>query len=430
MNRGTIMALENKTAVVLTPGGEFVKVRKLPGYEVGAEVTYQVRRNAAKLRRWLQGGVGAAVLLAFFFGFWLMQPPSVVAYVSMDVNPSVEIGLDEEMNVRKLRAVNPDAEAIIAEVKYKGKDLETVMQALAAKLVEAHLLTTQGSEIVIASVPVKSIAAEWESQVTEKMRAVLSEAAKPQNDSEASVDIEVTTISVPAEIRKVANEQGVSSGKMAFWLAAESQGHAVSIDTLKEQPLKKIAEQWGGVNEVLGDDAKQREDAEVWKERLDEAKSKLSAMKASKAADDKRKDDKKNSDKNKGKKNDDKSKDKNEDKSKEDKNKDKSKEDKNKEDESKDKNNNKSKDNGKDKNKGNNKDKEHVVKDSDKKKEDERKDDNNKFDKNKGGNAKNGANEDSNNGSKGKEDDKRGEGQRPNRDGNHDDRDRWNGRKD
>ncbi|MBO9598274.1 MAG: anti-sigma factor domain-containing protein, partial [Cohnella sp.] len=122
MNRGTIMALDNKTAVVLTPSGEFKKVRKLPGYEIGAEITFEVRRDAAMRRRWLQGGVGAAVLLAFFFGFWFMQPPSVVAYVSMDVNPSVEIGLDEDMHVRKLRAVNPDAVAIVAEVKFKGED--------------------------------------------------------------------------------------------------------------------------------------------------------------------------------------------------------------------------------------------------------------------------------------------------------------------
>jgi len=411
MNRGTIMALDNRTAVVLTPGGEFKKVRRLPGYEIGTEITFEVRRGAMKARRWLQSGVGAAVLLAFFFGFWLMQPPSVVAYVSMDVNPSVEIGLDKEMNVRKLRAVNPDAEAIVAEVKYKGEELETVMQALAARLVEADLLTPQTSEIVIASVPVKSIGADWESQVTEKMRAVLSEAAKPQNDGQAIVEIEVTTISVPAEIRKVANEQGVSSGKMAFWLAAESQGHDVSIDTLKEQPLKKIAEEWGGVDKVLGDDEKPKKDDKAWKERLDEAKSKLSAMQANKAADDKRKDDKKNSDKSKeGKKNEHK---KNEDK----KNEDKKNEDKKNEDKNKDKNKGKDKDNeGKDSDKKNK---------DDKRKDQQREDDKNKADGKRDGSLRNGTNDEPKSGGKDKDDNKRDGTSKSNRD-----EDRWSGRKD
>lgn len=277
MNRGTIMALENKTAVVLTQGGEFVRVPKLPAYEIGAEITCQVRRNAVRLRRWLQGSVSAAVLLAFFLGFWLMQPPSVVAYVSMDINPSVEFGLDEDMRVRKLRAVNPDAEAFITAIKFKGEDLESVMQAIAEKLVAAHLLTTPSAEIVIASVPMKTIGPNWESQVAEKMKAVLSQAAKRQNDAQAIVGIEVTTISVPLEIRKLANEQGVSSGKMAFWLAAESQGHDIPIDTLKKQSLKKIAADWGGVEKVLGDDDKRKADAKVWKERLDKRKSKLTS---------------------------------------------------------------------------------------------------------------------------------------------------------
>ncbi|WP_027087762.1 anti-sigma factor domain-containing protein [Cohnella panacarvi] len=393
MNRGTIMALDHTTAVVLTPGGEFVKVRRLPGYEIGAEITYRVRRNAVKLRRWLQGGAGAAVLLALFFGFWLMQPPSVVAYVSMDVNPSVEIGLDEKMNVRKLRAVNPDAEAIVAEVKFKGEALEAVMQALAARLVEAKLLTPHSSDIVIASVPVKSIAAEWESQVTEKMRAVLNEATNPQNNDQAAVEIEVTTISVPPEIRKLANEQGVSSGKMAFWLAAESQGRDVSIDKLKEQSLKKIAEEWGGVDKVLGDDAKHKNDAKAWKERIGQAENKLSASKENKAADDRNSDKKKREDK------------KREDKKRED----KKNEDKKSDDKNGDINKGRSKDNkGKDNDR---KDKE------DKKKEDERKEVHDKSDWNKGGNPKNGPKDDDRkSGSKDREEDKREVERKPNPD--------------
>lgn len=297
MSRGTIMALEKKSAVLLTPGGEFVRVRKLPGYEIGAEVTYKVRRDAGKLRRWIQAGVSAAVLFVFLVSFWLAQPPTVVAYVSMDVNPSVEIGLDEDMHVRKLRAVNPDAEAIIAEVKYKGQDLESVMQAIAARLVAAHLLKTQDAEIVIASIPVKSIAADWETQVTGTMKQVLNEAAK-QDDPQPSAELIVTTISVPQEIRKLANEQGVSSGKMAFWLAAESQGHDVSIDKLKQQSLKKIAEEWGGVDKVLGDDGKKNSDSKVWKKRLDDAKTKLaSSTDKHRSNDDKQRTDDKRSEK-------------------------------------------------------------------------------------------------------------------------------------
>jgi hypothetical protein len=283
MSRGTIMSLESKSAIVLTPGGEFVRLRRLPGYEIGTEIAYSVRQNAVKLRRFLQAGISAAVLLFVFVGFWLVQPPTVVAYVTMDINPSVEIGLDAKMNVRELRAVNSDAEAIVAGVKYKGQDLDTVMQALAVKLVTSHILIQPDGEIVIASVPVKSIAAEWETQVTEKVKGALSEAAK-QDDSHADGTLVVTTISVPQEVRKVANEQGVSSGKMAFWLAAESQGYDVPIETLKNQSLKKIAAEWGGVNKVLSSEDDPKADKEVWKELLKEAKANQKLPSAPKAS--------------------------------------------------------------------------------------------------------------------------------------------------
>ncbi|MFD0671545.1 anti-sigma factor domain-containing protein [Cohnella sp. GCM10027633] len=283
MSQGTIMALENKSAIVLTPGGEFVRVPRKPEFELGAEITYHLKRTAFAMRRWMQASAGAAALLLILAGFWLLRPPEVVAYVTMDVNPSVEIGLDANMKVRELRAVNADADAIIAGVKYKGRELEPVMQALADNLIRTHLLVPAESEIVIASVPLKAVETDWEITVSEKIKAILNAAAKTDG-AQADASLDVTTVSVPKEVRNAANEQGVSSGKMAFWLAAESQGHEVPLDTLKKQSLKKIASEWeGDVKKVLGNDksAEDRDAAKAqWKALLDEAKAKKKLQQA------------------------------------------------------------------------------------------------------------------------------------------------------
>lgn len=271
MSRGTIMALERKTAVVLTPGGEFVRVRRLPGFELGAEIVYAAKQGAARVKRWMLAGASAAALLVVLVGLWLLQPPSVVAYVTMDVNPSVEIGLDKNMHVRELRAVNRDAEAIVSGVKYKGKALEEVMSAVADKLAASRPLLQD--EVVIVSVPVKAVAAEWETRVADTVKTALSAAAK-KDAARTDAELDVTTLSVPKEVRKAANEQGISAGKMAFWLAAEDQGHEVPIETLKKQSMKKIAAEWGGVKKVLESESNRKSDKEAWKKLLEDAKAK------------------------------------------------------------------------------------------------------------------------------------------------------------
>lgn len=277
MSQGTIMSLERKSAVVLTPDGRFVRLQRQPEYELGAEITYTIQRSAIEMRRWAQVGASVAALLLVLVSLWLFKPPEVVAYVTMDVNPSVEIGLDADMKVRKLRAVNPDAEAIISGVKYKGRQLEQVMEALAGNLIRTKLLVPTESEIVIASVPLKLMDSDWEARVAETMKHILSEAAKTD---EAGAELDVTTISIPQELRSAAIEQGISAGKLAFWLAAASQGHEVPIDTLKQHSLKTIASEWeGDVKDVLGEKAvvkQTKEDREAaktqWKALLNEAK--------------------------------------------------------------------------------------------------------------------------------------------------------------
>lgn len=252
MSQGIIMALNKKTAVVLKPDGQFVKVRRQQHYEIGASITDlgTLRAVPRTRQRMLQWGAMTSALLIFLVGIWMVQPPPVVAYVSMDINPSIELGLDQKERVRTLRAVNEDTEAFIKGLDYKGKALEAVMTEIAQKLVEQHILTVEHPEVVIASVPMRALGVEWEAHVTQTMTRVLNEATE-QVDTENKIHLDVTTVSLPAEIRVEAEEKGVSSGKMAFWLVTESQGHEVPIETLKKESLKSIAASRGGVKEVM-----------------------------------------------------------------------------------------------------------------------------------------------------------------------------------
>ncbi len=261
MSRSIVMELDKRTAVVLTPDGQFIRVKREVQYEVGGEIADPVPVRAAprNRQRWLQSGAFVSAMLLIMVGFWAFRAPPVVAYVSMDINPSIELGLDAKERVRELRAVNEDAEAIIEGLKYRGKNLETVMNELARRLVEAHILPLEDGEVVIASVPVRALEEQWENQVTQKITQILNDATK-REDPDQIAKLDVTTISLPVEVRDEAEVNGLSSGKMAFWLILESQGHELSLETLKNESLKKIAASWGGVNEVMSNYEQKNDD--------------------------------------------------------------------------------------------------------------------------------------------------------------------------
>jgi len=306
MNRAIVMSLEGNRAVVLAQGGRFVQVPSQPHYRVGDEIELEPeearpRRLAfATIARGRARAAAAAIascaaVLMLLAGVWWFRAPSVVAYVTMDVNPSVEFGIDGKERVRELRALNRDADPIVAFVKYKGENIEEVTEEIARELAERHLLNGGDSEVVLASVAIRKVDERWEAEVTDKMKRAIEEAGaipdegSPEAGPKAGAGTDkgtgakvpgktvpqITTVSVPKEVREEAKANGVSAGKMAFWLKAESQGHDVPIEALKHRSMKKIASSWGGVQEVLGSGtdgaAEQDED---WSKLLQEARKK------------------------------------------------------------------------------------------------------------------------------------------------------------
>lgn len=287
MNRGTVMEKKGGTAVLLTPDGQFVRVKASRDAAVGEEIPWteadRVGGQPASTgwrRRWISAGAFAAALLLFVVALVTFRTPPVVAYVSMDINPSIELGLDVKERVRELRALNEDAAVIVNGVKYKGEPVEDVTKALADKLAESHILTPEtGGDIVIASVSVRKVGEGWEAQVAAKIRSVLQEAGTGSKEArpDASVTkppLTIETLYLPKEVREEAEENGLSAGKMAFWLAAENSGREIPLEELQKTSVRKVASEWGGVEKVLEDGKIDKGDKESWKQLLAEAKSK------------------------------------------------------------------------------------------------------------------------------------------------------------
>lgn len=278
MNRGTIVEIGEGSAILLTPEGEFVRVKAGEDAEIGREVEWSVSdrlpvrtARAARTRRRFAAGAFAAVLLMLVAALWSFRPPTVVAYVSMDINPSMEMGLDAKERVRELNALNPDAEAITRGIAYKGKPVEEVMRILAQKLADAKLLNPGDGEIIIASVRLHTVDEDWESHVIEKMESVLRQAGTDEAAGNGNA-LTIETVYLPAEVREEAQEQGISSGKMAVWLAAESEGYEVELDDLKKKSVEAVASSLGGVKKVLEDSRIDKDDKTAWKEMLAEQK--------------------------------------------------------------------------------------------------------------------------------------------------------------
>lgn len=244
MHKGIVMEMTDRHIVVMRSDGKFDRIsRKSRACEIGEEIVYASSginwRSPSVAGR---SAIAAAVIfcLVLFASFsGKLGSPEVAAYISMDINPSVEMGIDIDENVLELRGLNEDGVALIESVEFKGKKLEQVTEKLLDKA-EQKALANGEAEIVIASTVVQpgsklddeSIAAKLKEQVAKHI-----ETTHPQQVKQ----YQITAFAAPEEVREAAIQNGVSTGKYSVYLNAKNSGADVTLEELKKNSVLKIS---------------------------------------------------------------------------------------------------------------------------------------------------------------------------------------------
>lgn len=264
MKRGIVMSIHKNHAVVMTRDGQFLKAPLQGSPQLGQELLFdeevvtlhERRRRFSRLSLTRYVGAAAAVmlLLTAYLVYSATQAKAVVAYLTMDINPSIEIGIDERERVRELRAVNIAGSRLIEGIAYKGRELESVATVILERASSAHYLDAPHKDILIASIWMNSSneqIAEFERMLAQsldgELRSWLDAHDKPSDS------VTITTLFLPAELKNEADSLGISAGKMALYLMAKDEGYPLELESLKKQSIDKATETIGGVGQIVGD---------------------------------------------------------------------------------------------------------------------------------------------------------------------------------
>lgn len=300
LNKGIVMEMTQAHLVVLTPDGRFLKIpRSSRLCEVGDEIVFTI-----PLFRWKRpfltftSSVAAAVVLCIvaFTGITPhlggVQP--IVAYVTLDINPSVELGIDSREQVQEVRGLNDDGIVLIEQLNYKGKSLNAVTNELLDRVEQKGLLAAGEGDIIISSTKAFEEAKIDDTAVSESVKKSVDKHILEKHPNNQS-GIHVASLVASLEIRQAALSEGVSAGKYAIYLNAKSIGSSVTIEEIKTQSIHTIAQERGGIDKLI--DTKKIPQKETLSRLLEEEKNGELDAKLKEQQDQKSKDDKKNDDK-------------------------------------------------------------------------------------------------------------------------------------
>lgn len=255
MQKGIVMEMASDYMIVMTKDGQFLKIpQEQRSCRVGEEIllTPPGFRMKKPLLAYFSA-IAAAVIFCIvaFVGLSdvFEQPLPVVAYVSIDINPSLEVGIDEKEVVREIRGLNLDGNNLAAAVsEYKGKPLLQFTEKVLEKA-EAYLTKGEG-DIVISSTVIVDQAKIADTKISEEVKNVVSKHIAKVKRGKAD-EISVTALSTPPDVRKKALSEGLSAGKYAIYLNAKSNGADVTLDQFQAQSIHNLAKQSGGIGKLI-----------------------------------------------------------------------------------------------------------------------------------------------------------------------------------
>lgn len=155
-------------------------------------------------------------------GYWWAQVP--VSYVSIDINPSVELGLNRLERVVSATAYNPEGEEILQELSLKGKKYTEAIHAVVESQAMARYLT-KDAELVF------TVAAEGSRE--KEIETGVAYCSK-------HIGHKCHRVSADMEIVSSAHDNEMSVGKYYAYLQLSQYDSAVSLDECRHMSMQQI----------------------------------------------------------------------------------------------------------------------------------------------------------------------------------------------
>lgn len=236
MKKGIIMEINDTGLTLLTPDGQFLQARKQDHpYKLGEEILFKPisqKKMAYHFFGFKQLSIAAAAMFVIIGSLLpVYQSNRAYAYMSIDVNPSIELGINKNMQVVNLKGFNLDGKKIISHIgEWKKQNVTEFTQVVLNEMKKEGYLKTHHS-MVISTVRTESPEEQIDKQLTEKIKQI-KEIAKEKN-------LKVTEINGTEKEMEKAHQLGITTGKYK-----ESK-----IKSVKKKQQQPVQSQEVGVSE-------------------------------------------------------------------------------------------------------------------------------------------------------------------------------------
>lgn len=233
MKKGVVIDNTGKWTVVLTPEGEFLKIPSRPDHLEGKEVLFL--GTAVETKRmnklWTNGMFrGLSALTACILLFLVISPlfgnSQAYAAVTIDINPSLELEVDEQAVVIQVSSYNEEGQKLLNEIEWRDKSVSDVTITVIQKAETMGYMNEQEQVIITTTY--------LHDQKKENITKLLEDTVK------ADQDVTLVLVEGKKEWHEEAKKQAVSPGTYIVEKKVAQEGIHLGEKNIKKVNLKEL----------------------------------------------------------------------------------------------------------------------------------------------------------------------------------------------
>lgn len=177
----------------------------------------------------------SAVIILSLGGGGYAYARTPMAYVSLDINPSVELGVNGFNRVVSVEAYNEDGENILGDINLTNFDINKAVSSIISNAISEGFIKEDGSSAIEVTTATdrKNIADDLGESLKETIDKTLE-----NNDVEAEVENENVALAGRDEARQL----GLTPGKLNLIEKLQKLDSTIQIEDYKDASVKNILE--------------------------------------------------------------------------------------------------------------------------------------------------------------------------------------------
>lgn len=241
--KAIIVDIQDDYIIVVNQKGEFIKVQnKYKDRQIGDEIEICEIGTRTSFRK--IASIAAALIIVSVLAGYGMAFYRPVTYVTMDVNPSVEISLNRFDRTVDVVGLNEKGKRLVGNEKsYRALPAEEVMETLLERAREQKFLNPE-SVVMITISNLKdekklALGKKLEQTAMKELEKIKGEGGiSIQQEGENKVELYVQHSSI--KLHNEAKKLGISEGKLVLYEKLKEKGINLELENIKKMQVKDL----------------------------------------------------------------------------------------------------------------------------------------------------------------------------------------------